>query len=52
VETGQYDEYFKEQMKLQADYDSIFYPKSRAKTMAEKDRKSVDGCAMFFKASK
>ncbi|KAI8361042.1 Endonuclease/exonuclease/phosphatase [Mortierella sp. GBAus27b] len=52
VETGQYDEYFKEQMKLQADYDSVFYPKSRAKTMAEKDRKSVDGCAMFFKASK
>ncbi|KAK3828312.1 MAG: Endonuclease/exonuclease/phosphatase [Benniella sp.] len=52
VESGQYEDYFKDQMKQQADYDSVFFPKSRAKTMAEKDRKSVDGCATFFKASK
>jgi len=49
---GQYEDYFKEQMKQQADYDSVFWPKSRAKTMPEKDRRIVDGCATFFKASK
>ncbi|KAF9939096.1 Glucose-repressible alcohol dehydrogenase transcriptional effector [Mortierella alpina] len=52
IESGQYDDYFKDQMKQQADYDSVFWPKSRAKTMPEKDRRSVDGCATFFKASK
>ncbi|OAQ31097.1 hypothetical protein K457DRAFT_72485 [Linnemannia elongata AG-77] len=52
LEMGQYEDYFKEQMKLQADYDSVFWPKSRAKTMPEKDRRIVDGCATFFKASK
>ncbi|KAI8357127.1 Endonuclease/exonuclease/phosphatase [Mortierella sp. GBAus27b] len=52
VELGQYEDYFKEQMKQQADYDGVFWPKSRAKTMGEKDRRTVDGCATFFKASK
>ncbi|KAG0066734.1 Glucose-repressible alcohol dehydrogenase transcriptional effector [Linnemannia elongata] len=52
VESGQYDDYFKDQMKQQGDYDSVFWPKSRAKTMPEKDRRNVDGCATFFKASK
>ncbi|KAG0211623.1 Glucose-repressible alcohol dehydrogenase transcriptional effector [Mortierella sp. GBA30] len=52
VELGQYEDYFKDQMKHQADYDSVFWPKSRAKTMSEKDRRTVDGCATFFKASK
>lgn len=32
------------------DYKGIFYPKSRAKTMAEKEAKLVDGCAIFYKA--
>ncbi|KAG0021391.1 Glucose-repressible alcohol dehydrogenase transcriptional effector [Entomortierella chlamydospora] len=52
VELGQYEDYFKEQMKQQADYDGVFWPKSRAKTMPEKDRRVVDGCAIFYKASK
>ncbi|KAI1316069.1 Glucose-repressible alcohol dehydrogenase transcriptional effector [Mortierella claussenii] len=52
VELGQYEDYFKDQMKQQADYDGVFWPKSRAKTMPEKDRRVVDGCATFFKASK
>ncbi|KAF9582606.1 Glucose-repressible alcohol dehydrogenase transcriptional effector, partial [Lunasporangiospora selenospora] len=52
VELGQYEDYFREQMKQQADYESVFWPKSRAKTMHEKDRRNVDGCATFFKASK
>ncbi|KAG0044455.1 Glucose-repressible alcohol dehydrogenase transcriptional effector [Gryganskiella cystojenkinii] len=51
VELGQYEDYFKEQMK-QADYDGVFWPKTRAKTMPEKERRLVDGCATFFKTSK
>ncbi|GJJ68612.1 CCR4-NOT transcription complex subunit 6 [Entomortierella parvispora] len=52
VEMGQFEDYFKEQMKHQADYEGVFYPKTRAKTMPEKERRLVDGCAIFFKASK
>ncbi|ORX93439.1 hypothetical protein K493DRAFT_325062 [Basidiobolus meristosporus CBS 931.73] len=50
VEASQYEEFFCEQLK-QADYDSVFWVKSRAKTMSEWERKSVDGCATFFKSS-
>jgi CCR4-NOT transcription complex subunit 6 len=34
------------------DYKGVFWPKPRANTMSEKDRKVVDGCATFFKQSK
>ncbi|KAL9105115.1 MAG: hypothetical protein Q9163_000033 [Psora crenata] len=34
------------------DYKGIFYPKTRAKTMTEKEAKLVDGCAIFYKAKK
>lgn len=34
------------------DYRGVFWPKSRAKTMSEKDAKMVDGCATFYKTSK
>ena len=30
----------------------IFSPKTRAKTMLEGERKRVDGCAIFWRASK
>ena len=33
-------------------YKGIFYPKSRAKTMAEAEAKLVDGCAIFYKSKK
>ena len=33
-------------------YKGFFYPKSRAKTMAEAEAKLVDGCAIFFKNQK
>ena len=33
-------------------YKGIFYPKSRAKTMAEAEAKLVDGCAIFYKNKK
>jgi CCR4-NOT transcription complex subunit 6 len=34
------------------DYKGVFWPKSRARTMAEKEAKLVDGCAIFYKNSK
>lgn len=34
------------------DYRGIHWPRSKAKTMAEKDAIAVDGCAIFFKQSK
>ncbi|OZJ01332.1 hypothetical protein BZG36_05759, partial [Bifiguratus adelaidae] len=52
VELSQYEDYFRDELKQSADYDSIYWPKSRAKTMSEKERRCVDGCATFFKASK
>ncbi|EQL00969.1 hypothetical protein G6O67_005053 [Ophiocordyceps sinensis] len=36
----------------QMDYKGVHWPKSRAKTMSEKDAQTVDGCAMFYKQSK
>ncbi|KAG5456199.1 MAG: hypothetical protein BJ554DRAFT_4124 [Olpidium bornovanus] len=51
IEAAQYDELFRVQLS-QADYDSVFWPKSRAKTMTEWERRTVDGCATFFKATK
>ena len=33
-------------------YRGIFYPKSRAKTMAEAEAKLVDGCAIFYRNKK
>jgi CCR4-NOT transcription complex subunit 6 len=36
----------------QKDYKGVHYPKSRAKTMNEKEAQAVDGCATFYKGSK
>lgn len=47
VEMGQYEEYFEPKLK-QSDYEGIFWPKSRARTMREDERRHVDGCATFF----
>ncbi|KAI8804300.1 Endonuclease/exonuclease/phosphatase [Cladochytrium replicatum] len=52
VETSQFEEYFEDQLRQQGDYDSVFFPKSRALTMNDAERRSVDGCAIFFKSSK
>ncbi|KAI9490143.1 Endonuclease/exonuclease/phosphatase [Zychaea mexicana] len=49
---NQYEEYFRHEFRERAGYDSVFYPKSRAKTMSDKERGEVDGCATFFKSSK
>jgi len=48
----QYDEFFKGQLSQLGEYDGVFFPKSRARTMREEDRRTVDGCATFFKTNK
>ncbi|CDS06803.1 hypothetical protein LRAMOSA09328 [Lichtheimia ramosa] len=47
-----YEDEFREEFRLRGDYDSVYYPKSRAKTMSGTERGHVDGCATFFKSSK
>ena len=51
VDREAFDEFFRRELALK-DYKGVFWPKSRAKTMSEKEAKLVDGCAIFFKASK
>jgi len=51
VETDQFYHFFLPELK-QDGYDGVFSPKSRAKTMTVDERKHVDGCAIFFRASK
>ena len=51
LETEQFYNFFLPELK-QYDYDGIFSPKSRAKTMGEQDKKHVDGCAIMFKTSR
>ena len=33
-------------------YKGVYWPRSRARTMVEREAKFVDGCATFYKASK
>ncbi|ORZ23360.1 Endonuclease/exonuclease/phosphatase [Absidia repens] len=47
-----YDTFLVPYLKDHGGFDGLFYPKSRAKTMAESERKWVDGCAMFYKSSR
>ncbi|KAG8526914.1 uncharacterized protein KY384_008343 [Bacidia gigantensis] len=49
VDRESFQDYFQYHL-AKAGYRGIFYPKSRAKTMAEKEAKLVDGCAIFYKA--
>lgn len=51
VETDQFYKFFLPELKRDG-YDGIFSPKSRAKTMAECERKFVDGCAIFYRTAK
>ncbi|XP_077539917.1 CCR4-NOT transcription complex subunit 6-like twin isoform X3 [Haemaphysalis longicornis] len=51
VEMEQYHGFFLPELKKDG-YDGIFAPKSRARTMAESERRHVDGCAIFFRTSK
>lgn len=51
VDMESYNEFFRRELAYN-DYRGVFWPKSRAKTMAEREAKLVDGCATFFKSSK
>jgi len=51
VDIAQYEDYFIKHLKGQ-DYEGVYWPKSRYKTMNDADRRQVDGCATFYKASK
>ncbi|KAI9224207.1 Endonuclease/exonuclease/phosphatase [Blastocladiella britannica] len=52
VEMQVYETYFQPQLKELGGYDSVFWPKTRARTMSDWERKTVDGCATFFRAAK
>ncbi|WFD32396.1 poly(A)-specific ribonuclease [Malassezia sp. CBS 17886] len=47
VEMGQFEDYFEPKLQ-QNEYEGIFWPKSRARTMRDEERRHVDGCATFF----
>ncbi|KAI9849615.1 MAG: Glucose-repressible alcohol dehydrogenase transcriptional effector [Sclerophora amabilis] len=51
VDMDSFDEFFRVQLAYN-DYKGVFWPRPRAKTMAEKEAKAVDGCATFYKGSK
>ncbi|KAF8588647.1 hypothetical protein K439DRAFT_1334624 [Ramaria rubella] len=51
VDVAQYEDYFIPHLSAQ-DYEGVYWPKSRARTMGDTERRRVDGCATFFKASK
>jgi len=50
IDMESYNEYFRPN--LAQEYRSVFWPKTRAKTMGEKEAKLVDGCAIFYKHKK
>ncbi|KAL8939334.1 MAG: hypothetical protein Q9211_002788 [Gyalolechia sp. 1 TL-2023] len=51
VDQERYNEFFRRELAHQ-DYRGVFSPKTRAKTMADKEAKFVDGCATFYKSQK
>jgi len=51
IDQDSFNEYFREALAHQ-DYKGVFWPKTRARTMAEREAKLVDGCAIFYKNSK
>jgi CCR4-NOT transcription complex subunit 6 len=48
VEADTFKEYFCYELAF-SKYKGVFWPRSRAKTMSEKEAKAVDGCATFYK---
>ncbi|KAK3995592.1 glucose-repressible alcohol dehydrogenase transcriptional effector [Cladorrhinum sp. PSN332] len=51
IATDVFREFFSPEL-AQDDYKGVHWPRPKAKTMAEKDAQGVDGCAVFYKASK
>ena len=50
MDVEQYEEYFQHNLSQQ-DYEGVYYPKSRARTMSGDERRHVDGCAIFYKST-
>lgn len=48
VETQTFISFFRDELEHRCDYDSLFYPKGRARTMGN-NFSQVDGCATFWK---
>ncbi|EDQ89277.1 uncharacterized protein MONBRDRAFT_32477 [Monosiga brevicollis MX1] len=51
VASGQFYSYFQHKLR-ERDYQGLYHPKSRVRTMSDADRQTVDGCAIFFHVSK
>ncbi|KAI0030781.1 Endonuclease/exonuclease/phosphatase [Vararia minispora EC-137] len=51
VDNGQYEDFFSKNLG-EVGYDSVYWPKSRYKIKNEVDRRTVDGCAIFFRKDK
>ncbi|KAL8897223.1 MAG: hypothetical protein Q9207_007319 [Kuettlingeria erythrocarpa] len=51
VDQERYNEFFRRELAHQ-DYRGFFSPRARAKTMADKEARFVDGCATFYKSRK
>lgn len=51
VDNAQFEEYFTKKL-ADHDYEGVHWAKSRYKMMSESERRLVDGCATFYKASK
>lgn len=52
MEGAAYEEFFYPQMKERFGYESVFVQKSRCKTMNDKERRTVDGCATFYRPNR
>lgn len=50
MDTTSYIDYFRDQFKIRGGYESVFYQKPRAKSAQEYERRSIDGCAVFWKS--
>lgn len=51
IATDVFRDFFSPEL-AQSEYKGIHWPRPKARTMAEKDAQAVDGCAVFYKASK
>jgi CCR4-NOT transcription complex subunit 6 len=51
IDQESFNDYFRGNLAMDG-YKGVFWPKSRARTMGEKEAKLVDGCAIFYKNTK
>lgn len=51
IDMENFEEFFSVNLAYR-EYKGVFWPKGRAKTMTDSERKAVDGCATFYKTDK